>query len=90
MGPETVRFYQEPQETDEAKQIFEMQQERLRRLSEPESPATTLGNMVLSSVIGGALTGGAVMPRTEAVTLELIAGTSEYADSLDQSQKRAA
>jgi hypothetical protein len=80
MGAETVRFYQEQPESDRAKQTFQQQIERLERLNEPESPAQALGNLALSYFIGGAITQGAVMPRTEAIAVEGIVATTEYAD----------
>lgn len=82
MGTETVRFYQEQAQADQAKQIIDLQAERARRLAEPESPVQTLGTLALAYLIGGAMAHGAVLPRTEAVTVEGVAGATEAADRL--------
>jgi len=80
MGAETARPYQQQTEADRIKQTYDQQAERIQRLSEPESPAQALGNLALSYFIGGAITQGAIMPRTEAVAIEGIVATTEYAD----------
>lgn len=84
MGAETVRFYQERQPEDQIKQIYALQQERLRRLSQPPSPTETLGNLALVYLFGGAMAHGAFLPRTEAVTLEGVVATAEAADGLQK------
>lgn len=84
MGAETVRFSQEQAEMDEARKALGQHQERLRRLSEPEPPAQTLGNLALAYLFGGALAHGAVLPRTEAIMLESAVATTETADSLEK------
>ena len=63
---------------------------RIQKLTEPESPVNVLGNMVLGAVIGGALGSPSLMPRTEAITLELIAGTVEIADDIHYPERMAA
>lgn len=80
MGAETARLYQEQTEADRIKQTYDQQIERLQRLNEPELPAQALGNLALSYFIGGAITQGAIMPRTEAVAIEGIVATTEYAN----------
>ena len=82
---EALRLHQEHQDQDQARQILELQTERLRRLSQPESPMQTLGNLAIVYFIGGAMggaLGGTALPRTEALTLEGTVATTEIADEL--------
>lgn len=79
---ETLRLRQEQQAQDQAKQILDLQQERLKRLSEPESPVRTAGNLALVYLFGGAIAHGAVLPRTETIVLEGTVATTEIADEL--------
>lgn len=81
MGYETTPVYQEFSH-DKSRQVFEAESQSIQKLTEAESPATVLGNIVLGAVIGGALGAGSAMPRTEAITLELIAGTSQVAGDI--------
>jgi len=58
------------------------QEHVLQRFEEPQTTTECLGGVALRLIVGGALmTGGGVMPGTEAVTLELLAGTTELADT---------
>jgi hypothetical protein len=47
-----------------------------------EKPLAALGDLVLMTVMGGALTGGGTMPRTEALALEGLSATTEIPDRL--------
>ena len=71
-------------------QVLDREALRIQKLAELESPVQALGNMVVGAAIFGALGSPPLMPRTEAITLELIAGTTEFADQYNQEQKRAA
>lgn len=55
--------------------------EKIKKITQPETPTAALGDIALSFIIGGALS-GSVFPRTEALTLEGIASAVEIGDEL--------
>lgn len=89
MRAETAPIILEQTPEEMVQLTLEQETYRWRQVAEPLSPTETLGNLVVSSVLGGALT-GSVLPRTEAVTLELITGTAELGDNVQEKQKIAA
>lgn len=60
-------------------EIAEQVRKRLQTF-EQASPTDVLGSLVLMHVVGGAIAGTAVMPRTEAVVLELTSATTQAPD----------
>jgi hypothetical protein len=71
-----TRSYSPESAGSQAPQL-ELETQRLERLIEP-TPTQILGDLVISSLLGGALGGSnGVMPRTEAITLEALSGTVE-------------
>ena len=60
---------------------FRYQERAIQGIEDPQTSAETLGGLALKLIVGGALMSGGVMPATEAVTLELLAGTTRLADT---------
>jgi hypothetical protein len=83
MTAETAPQFPQPL-FEEDHRSWESESLRTQKLQQRHETINTLGDMVLGIVVGGALGSGNVMPRTEAITLELIAGTTELADGAEE------
>ena len=82
MNAERLHFDQAQTDTETIEIIRRQQAERESRLTEVGSPVQVLGDLTLRLVMGGALVGGGVFPATEAATLEMMAGVTEFGDNL--------
>ena len=77
---EKFPVHQPETEKEQKQRVLEAERVRLERLTDGPGPAEALGNLALTYFVGGALTQGAVLPRTEAIAMEGIVVTTDYAD----------
>ena len=77
---EKLTVHQPETKKEQERRVIEMERARLERLTESPSPAEALGNLALTYFVGGALTQGAVLPRTEVIAMEGVVVATDYAD----------
>ncbi|HET9850344.1 MAG TPA: hypothetical protein VFP35_01830 [Candidatus Saccharimonadales bacterium] len=80
MREQSVKFYQEHDPQPLIQTVFEQQRQRIDRLTEPQAPLETLGDIALTYLMGGAMAHTGLLPRTETIVLEGLAATVKTAD----------